>query len=182
MNLFDIFFLAIALSIDAGVVSFSQGLLICKNKHRNSFFLAIFTGFFQFVMPILGFILASIIYKYIKPFTTFIAFVIFLALGMKFILDAIKKGANKTKEICCLSLQCLLLIAIATSIDALGAGINFRFLDVPLLYASVIIGITTFIISLLGFYSGCIFKKFPSKYLEIISGLILIILALKVYI
>ncbi len=182
MNLYDIIFLAIALSIDAGVVSFSQGLIICKNKRKNSFLLALFTGFFQFLMPILGFVFASVIYEYVKTFASVIASAIFFVLGIKFIYDAIKKDVDTKSDICCLSLKCLLMIALATSIDALAAGVNFRFLDAPLFLASAIIGIITFVVSLLGFFSGYLFKKFPSKYLEIFSGIILIILALKIYV
>ncbi len=183
MNFSEIIFLAIALSIDAGAVSFSQGLIICKNKRKNAFLLAFFTGFFQFAMPILGFIFASLIYSYVKNFCSIIAFSIFLILGVKFIYDALKKDLdNNTPEICCLSLKCLLMLAIATSIDALAAGVNFRFLDTPLIFSSLIIGITTFLISLFCFWSCHIFKKFPSKYLEILSGLILIALAIKIYI
>ena len=183
MNLSEIIFLAIALSIDAGAVSFSQGLIICKNKSKNAFLLAIFTGFFQFLMPILGFIFASLIYAYVENFCSIIAFAIFFVMGVKFIYDALKKDLNNdTPEICCLSLKCLLMFALATSIDALAAGVNFRFLDTPLFFASLIIGITTFLISLFCFWAGHLFKKFPSKYLEILSGLILIALAIKIYI
>ena len=183
MNLSEIIFLAVALSIDAGSVSFSQGLIICKNKSKNAFLLAIFTGFFQFLMPILGFIFASLIYAYVENFCSIIAFAIFFVLGVKFIYDAVRKNSSqKEYEVCCLSARCLLMFALATSIDALAAGVNFRFLDTPLFFASLIIGITTFLISLFCFWAGHLFKKFPSKYLEILSGLILIALAIKIYI
>ena len=181
MNLSQIIFLAFALSIDAAAVSFSQGLIICKNKRRNAFLLAFFTGFFQFLMPILGFIFASLIYDYVKNFCSLIAFLIFLILGLKFVYDALMKQDKLNAEVCCLSFKCLLMFALATSIDALAAGVNFRFLDTPLFFASLIIGITTFLISLFCFWAGHLFKKFPSKYLEILSGLILIALAIKIY-
>ncbi len=178
MNLIDVIFLAFALSIDAMAVSFSNGLLCVKNKRKNAFLLALFAGFFQFLMPLIGYFFANLIYTYVKPYSSIIAFIIFLALGLKFLYDALFKGDTEA-SICCISLKCLFALAFATSIDALAAGVNLRFLNVDIFFSSLIIGLVTFLNALLGFYLGHLFKRFPSKYLEIFASLLLIFLAVK---
>ena len=179
MNLFDIIMLALALSIDACAVSFGWGLLFNKNKIRNALLLALFTGFFQFLMPVMGYFLADLIYSFVKPFASFVAFIIFMILGLKFIYDALFDKNSDKKVPLCLSFACLLSIALTASIDALVAGVNLRFMDVNILKSSLVIGIVTFINSLSGCFLGHLFKKFPSKYLEILSGLVLVALAIK---
>ncbi|MEI7475143.1 MAG: manganese efflux pump MntP family protein [bacterium] len=179
MSMVEIIFLAIALSIDAAVVSFSQGLVFCDNKRKNSLFLAFFVGFFQFLMPIIGWLLAKSVYKYIEAVSLWIAFAIFVILGIKFIKDAFEVEEKEKNTISCLSLQCLLMLAFATSIDALASGSTLFFLKVNIWLPSLIIGVITFFNSLIGFWSGYILKQFPSKWLEVSAGIILIILGFK---
>lgn len=179
MSNIEIIILAIALSIDACVVSFSNGLIFTKNKRINSFMLAFAVGFFQFLMPIIGFFSARNVNKYVEPYDHWIAFMIFAVLGAKFIKDAFKE--KKIEETnCYLCFKYILLIAVATSIDALGAGVSLAFLSTKILFPAIVIGVVTFINSLLGFWGGYLFKKFPTKNLEIFSGLILILLAFKI--
>ena len=177
MGIVEILFLAVALSIDAMVVSFSQGLIFKAQKRKNSLMLAFFLGFFQFLMPVLGYYCSIGVYKYLEFINKWIVFVIFLALGIKFILEVFEK--KEEKSICCLSLGCLTAFAIATSIDAFGAGITLCFSHVKILFPSIIIGIITFLNSLLGFWFGYLFKRFPAKYLQIIGGIILITLGIE---
>ncbi|MDD3436571.1 MAG: manganese efflux pump [Candidatus Gastranaerophilales bacterium] len=179
MSTIDILILAIVLSIDACVVSFSNGLIFTNNKRANSLMLAFSVGFFQFLMPIIGYFLAQSVNKYVEPYDHWIVFGIFILLGFKFIKDAFKK--EKTKKIdCYLCFSYIFLVSIATSIDALGAGVSIAFTKTPILLPAIIIGIITFINSLLGFWSGYLFKKFPIKNLEITGGVVLILLAFKV--
>ena len=180
MLLIEVIFLAIALSIDASVVSFSQGLIFTENKRKNSFYLAFWVGSFQAIMPVIGWFLAKSIYSYIEKIDHWIAFAIFLILGIKFIKDAFNENELKCDTPACLSFKCLLLLAIATSIDAMAAGATLYFMKVKILFPAIIIGLITFINSLIGFWSGYIFKEFPSKYLEISAGLILITLGFKI--
>lgn len=180
MTFIEILLLAIALSIDASVVSFSQGLIFNKNKRKNSLILALSVGFFQGLMPVIGWIIAQGVYKYIEAVDHWIAFVIFLILGLKFIYDAFNSDGEEKKQISCISLKCLLLLSIATSIDALAAGATIYFMSSPILLPAILIGTITFINSLIGFWSGYLFKKFPSKWLEIFAGLILIGLGFKI--
>lgn len=168
--------LAVALSIDAMVVSFSQGLIFREKKRKNSFLLGLFFGFFQFLMPVIGFFCALSVYKYLEVINAWIIFAIFMFLGIKFIKEAFEE---KEETISCISLMCFLTLAIATSIDALGAGVSLCFAHANIWFSSIIIGVVTFINSILGFWFGYLFKNFPSKYLEIFGGLILIGLAIK---
>lgn len=182
MTFIDILLLAVALSIDASVVSFSQGLIFDQNKRKNSFSLAFFVGAFQAIMPIIGWFIAKGLYKLIEAFDHWIAFSIFVALGIKFIYDALKKDEEEKEKVSCISLNCLLLIALATSIDALAAGATIYLLNSPILLPALVIGSVTFVNSLIGFWSGYVFKVFPAKILEIFAGLILIGLGAKVLI
>ena len=179
MNTIDILILAIALSIDACVVAFSNGLIFTQNKKVNSLLLAFSVGFFQFIMPIIGFFLAQSVNKYVEPYDHWIVFGIFILLGLKFIKDAFKEEKEE-QQTCYLCFSYILLVSIATSIDALGAGVSIAFTGTKILVPAIIIGVVTFINSLIGFWSGYVFKKFPTRNLEISSGVILILLAFKV--
>ena len=181
--LIECILLGLALSIDATVVSFSQGLVFTKNKRKNSTLLAFFVALFQFLFPIIGWWLATFIEGFVSGFANWIAAAIFTALGTKFILDAINKK-NEEEEQCTLatpylSLKFLLLVSVATSIDALGAGISLKFLNAPILLPALIIGVITFINSLIGFWSGYCFKSFDTTKLEISAGIILVLLGIK---
>ena len=180
MSFLEIIFLAIALSIDASVVSFSQGLCFSENKLKNSLTLAFFVGLFQAIMPIIGWFLARGVYKYVEAFDHWIAFVIFLFLGLNFIKEAIDDDEKIECSRTFISFQSLLLIALATSIDALAAGSTLYFVKAEIILPAIAIGVITFFNSLIGFWSGFVLKRFPSKYLEIVAGLILIALGVKV--
>lgn len=179
MNILDIIILAIALSIDACVVSFSNGLVFTQNKRINSLILASSVGFFQFLMPIIGYFSAQSISRYVESYAHWIVFSIFILLGVKFIKDSFKEE-KKEKIDCFFCMSYIFMISIATSIDALGAGVSIAFSKINIWIPAIIIGIITFINSLFGFWSGYLFKKFPTKNLEIAAGLILICLAFKI--
>lgn len=180
----DSLLLGVALSVDAMVVSFTQGLIFTKNKRANSTLLAFFVAFFQFLMPVIGWFLAKFIYNFVATCADWIAAVIFFLLGAKFITDTVKHK-DETTEICqqatpYLSLKFLFIVSIATSIDALGAGMSLRFLEKPILLPAIVIGVMTFINSLIAFWSGYCFKQFHSKGMELAAGSILILLAAKI--
>ncbi len=176
MSLFALVLLAIALSIDACVVSFAHGLVLEKSKIKNSLLLACFTGGFQALMPIIGFFITQSLFKYIQPASKWIVFAIFMYLGIKVIQEAFEDD----REIpTCLSFNCLLLVAIATSIDALAAGVTLSLTSTNIFKAVILIGTTTFFFSLGGYLGGCCLKKISTKYMEIFAGLILIFLSVK---
>ena len=181
--LVDSFILAVALSVDASVVSFSQGLILTRGAKLFSLVLAFCVGFFQFFMPLIGWFAAKFVHSYVEGFARWIAFGIFMILGLKIIADAIfdeKKQQEKSEEQNdAFSFKFLLAVSVATSIDALGAGVSFNLLNRAILFPAVLIGVITFINSLVGFWCGHCFKKSGSNLPRICAGIILILLAIK---
>lgn len=178
MGLFDILILAIALSMDACVVSFSNGLVYTKNKRVNSLMLATSVGFFQFLMPIIGYFFANFVSKFVEPYSHWVVFVIFVILGAKFIKDAFEEKEEKTLD-CYLCFKYIFIVSIATSIDALAAGVSLSLSGNSIMFPAIVIGVVTFINSILGFWGAYAFKNFPTRNLEISGGVILILLAFK---
>lgn len=176
MNLIDLILLAIALGIDCLVVSFSQGLIFNTNRLKSSIQLALVMGVFQGGMPLIGYVGTDYMYKFVLPYSKWIVFGIFLVLGLKFILESFQ---TKKEEIQCIGLKCLIGLGVATSIDALVSGSTLRLTETNLLVSGLIIGVVSFLMSMAGFWSGNYVKNIPSKYLEIVGGIILILLAVK---
>lgn len=179
MSLLSIFLLAIALGMDCLVVSFSQGLIYDSHKLRNSLLLACFMGFFQWLMPFFGYFGTSGISSLIEPYSKWIVFSIFFILGFNFIKESFQK--KETAKLC-ISFKCLISMGIATSIDALAAGVSIKLSNTPIILSTSIIGLGSFFLSLFGFCLAIFLKKLPSQILEIFGGLILIGLAFKQFI
>lgn len=176
MNYIDIILLAFALSIDVCVVSFSYGLCL-KDKHkRSALLLSFITGLFHMFMPILGYYFTDLLRVFIEPYANFIVFMIFMYLGVSFILDSFKNEGDKNL---CLNVKNVLLVAIATSIDVFSAGISLSLTSSPMKFSVMVMGLMAFTNSLVGYFLGFKSKIFKSSWLEIIGGLILIGLAIK---
>ena len=176
MTHLEIFLLALALSVDACVVSFSYGVCFNQNRLKNSLLLASFTGIFQGLMPCISYYLTSFFKTHIGPYAKIIVFTIFIYLGFKFIKESFENNKNKPN---CIGIGCLLLIGIATSIDAFSAGISLSLYGNRILKPALLITIVTFINSIIGFAVGQKLKNLPTKSLEIGAGLILISLGIK---
>ena len=176
MSYFSIFILALALSIDACVVSFSYGLKYDKERLKNALLLSSFTGIFQGLMPVIGYFLTNFVRSYIYPYSALIVFLIFSYLGFKFIVEA--NSPERKKELC-IDLKCLFLIGVATSIDAFSAGISLSLYGNKILKPALLIAFVTFINSNLGFFFGGKLKNLPTKFLEIFAGILLIFLGIK---
>jgi len=162
--------------MDCLLVSFSQGLIFKKNKRRNSFILGVTMGAFQGLMPCISYFFTDFVEHFIQPYSKWLVFLIFMCLGLKFIIESF---FEKDDEICFIEWKCLLWMGFATSIDAFAAGVSLKLTHTPILISALIIGIGSFLMSGFGFWLGYFFKKLPSKYLEILGGLILIFLAIK---
>lgn len=178
MSYLSIFILALALSIDACVVSFSYGLKYDKNRFKNAFLLSFFTGFFQGLMPVIGYFLTNFVREYVAPYSNLIAFLIFSYLGFKFITEANLPKNNEQKKLC-IDIKCLLLIGIATSIDAFSAGITLSLYGNLILKPAILIAFITYINANIGFFAGGRFKHLPAKNLEVTAGVLLLLLGLK---
>lgn len=176
MSLAAIILLAIALGTDCLVVSFSQGLIYKTDKVRNALLLAVSMGFFQWLMPFIGYFLTNSVFSSIEPFAKWIVFVIFFALGTKLIVESFERSEETT---ICMNWKCLISMGIATSIDALASGVSIKLSGTPLIFSTLMIGLMSFLMSLFGFSLANFFKKIPSNLLEIFGGLILIGLAVK---
>ena len=178
MSYISIILLAIALSIDACVVSFSYGLAFTENRFKNAIRLAACTGLFQGLMPVIGYYLTGFVKSFIEPYAGFIVFAIFTYLGVKFIKEAFEK--EKEKQLC-IDLKCLLLVGIATSIDALAVGVSFAAMNVNIFIAVSIIAAITFACSMIAVLIGKKCGDFLNQKAELFGGCILILIGLKIF-
>ena len=180
MDLLSLFLIAVGLSMDAFAVSVCKGLATPKYKLKYSMICGAWFGGFQALMPTVGYLLGVNFKKYITAIDHWIAFVLLALIGFNMIREALKnddEGADPS-----FTAKSMLLLAIATSIDALAIGITFAFLDVNIVAAVLFIGVCTFIISAAGVKIGSVFgTRFKSK-AEIAGGAILIILGLRILI
>ena len=175
--MYEILLLAVALSVDAMVVCFTQGLIFKDARAKLAFTLAFWFGLFQALMPLIGAFMTGLVYDYLVGISKWIVFIVFLCLGIKFIIEALRTSAEQTLK--CLSLPCILAFAVSTSIDALAAGVPLRLMNINLLLPLVLIGLVTFINSIIGFSLSGFLKNFNSKYIQIFGGLVLIGLGVK---
>lgn len=179
MSFFELFLLAIGLSMDAFAVSICEGLSMKKLNLNRAGILALFFGGFQAGMPLLGYLLGKNFQQYITSIDHWIAFILLAIIGGNMIKEALDKEEEK-KEDKQFNLKYVSVLAIATSIDALAVGITFAFLQVSIIPAVCLIGITTFILSFVGVKIGNVFgSKYKSK-AELLGGTILILIGLKI--
>ncbi len=184
MSFIDILLLGVGLSMDAFAVAICKGLAMRKVNKGQMLVIALFFGGFQALMPLIGWALGSTFAKKISAFDHWIAFVLLFYVGGKMVVDAIKEWKDKdtVEEMDPpLDFKELILLAIATSIDALACGVTFSFYEnFNILKAIVIIGVTTFIISAGGVYVGNIFgDKYKAK-AQLLGGVILVFLGVKI--
>lgn len=182
MSVFEILLLGLVLSLDAFCVSFIYGTNSIGKNNSVSFKIAAGTGFFQFLMPLIGAGLTTAVYSYIQNYTGLLAGVIFVFLGLKFIFEKTDYEGNSFKikgTEDTLSLDTILLISLATSIDALAAGSSMKLLKTHMYFASLIIGIITFIDSFIGFKLGHVLKKYTTDIFSKLGGIILIFFGVK---
>lgn len=179
MDYITLFLIAIGLSFDTFAVSVSTGLILKKIKFQQALKVAFVLAFLQSLMPLMGWFAGKQISQYIGNFDHWIAFVLLSILGIKMIIESYKSEEND-KNFNPLKFIVLLGIGIATSIDALVVGISFAFLQTNIWNAILIIGMVTFLVAMLGMLFG---KKIGSKFgkrIEIMGGLILISIGLKI--
>ena len=177
MDIFSIVFLAIALAMDAFGVSVTDGIIIKKVRISQAVKIGLFFGVFQFIMPCIGSFLAGIAYEYIESIDHWIAFILLLILGIKMIVEARKEEKELSKNP--LEFYVLTMMAIATSIDALAAGITIAAVGTPILMPAAIIGVVAFIFSFAGLYIGSRFGDILGEKAEIAGGLMLIFIGVK---
>ncbi|MBO5617813.1 MAG: manganese efflux pump [Pseudobutyrivibrio sp.] len=184
MSVLDIFLLGVGLSMDAFAVAICKGLAMKKVNKKQMLLIALFFGGFQALMPLIGWLVGSTFAKKIAAFDHWIAFILLAIVGGNMVVDAIKEWKEEDKvEIVDppIDFKELTLLSIATSIDALACGVTFSFYeDFNIIKAIAIIGVTTFVISAGGVYVGNIFgDKYKAK-AQLVGGIILIFLGIKI--
>ena len=162
MGFLELFLIAIGLSADAFSVSVCKGLNMRKLNLKHAYLIALFFGVFQAVMPLIGYLLGTGFSEYIEKFDHWIAFALLAFIGGKRVIEAIReKDGGPEEKTDALSTGELTVLAVATSIDALAVGITFAFLKVNILPSVLLIGVTTFALSLGGVLLG---NRFGAKY------------------
>ncbi len=181
MKLWTILFIAVGLAMDAFAVSVVTGSVYKDFKIRHALRMALFFGGFQAIMPVVGFLAGLGLVNYIAPYDHWVAFALLFFVGGKMIYESFRiEAAEKNRNPA--NLPVLLLLSFATSIDALAVGITLSLLKAPVGLAVTIIGLVTFGLSYGGVYLGKRFGHFFESKIEIIGGLILIAIGIKIVI
>lgn len=181
MSLTTIIFVAIGLAMDAFAVSVASGFAIKNLKLSNALKIAVSFGLFQAFMPIIGWLAGLSLRDFLSGIDHWVAFGLLSLIGLRMIYESMKLEPRK-KEINPLNTYVLLILSIATSIDALAVGLSFAFLMIVIVTPVIIIGIVTFLLSLIGVIIGNRLGHFFEKKIEIVGGLILIGIGLKILI
>lgn len=177
MSFLDLFILAVGLSMDAFAVSVCKGLSVRQLKFSHACTVGLYFGGFQFLMPLIGYLLGSQFQQYITSIDHWIAFVLLALIGA----NMIKESRGEAEQLNdSFSFLTMLPLAIATSIDALAVGITFAFLQVSVLPAVTFIGCTTFVLSAIGIKIGHVFGTRYKSRAELIGGIVLIAIGCKI--
>lgn len=179
MRLGTILLIAVGLAMDALAVSIVTGSVYKEFKLRHALRMALFFGGFQAFMPVIGYLAGLGLMNYIAPYDHWIAFALLLFVGGKMIYESFQiEEAQKTRDPS--NLPVLLLLSFATSIDALAVGLTLSLLQAPITLAVTIIGSVTFVLSYTGVYLGKRFGHLFESKAEIIGGLVLIAIGVKI--
>ena len=183
MGFVELFLIGVGLSMDAFAVSICKGLGMKRLNMKQALVIGLFFGGFQALMPLIGWALGTQLADFITPIDHWIAFILLVLIGGKMLLDAFREGdegdAGEPKDTR-LDFNELLMLAIATSIDALAVGITFAFLGVNIVWAIAIIGVTTFVLSVVGVAVGHAFGARYEKGATIVGGVVLILIGCKI--
>ena len=178
MGLIELFLIAVGLSMDAFAVSVCKGLAMPKCTFKKAAIVGLWFGGFQALMPAIGYVLGAQFQEAIASIDHWIAFVLLALIGGNMIHEALDNDEEEADA--GLDVKTMFLLAVATSIDALAIGITFAFLKVNIIPAVCFIGIVTFIISFAGVRIGNVFGARYKNKAEIVGGIILILLGLKI--
>ncbi len=177
MSFLEMLFIGISLAMDAFAVSVCKGLSIKKLSFKKVVIIALYFGIFQGLMPYIGFKLGTAFEDIIVKIDHWIGFILLTIIGSNMIKESRTPNEEHNEEV---DFETMLPLAVATSIDALAVGITFAFLKVNIILSVLVIGIITFILSLIGVIIG---NKFGSKYeskAELLGGIILIVIGIKI--
>ena len=179
----ELFLLGVGLSMDAFAVSVCKGLGMRKLNKKQAVIIGLYFGGFQALMPLIGWLLGSQFQKYITSIDHWIAFILLGFIGGKMIIEAVREwNEEEIVEVTDAPIdhKNMLVLAVATSIDALAVGITFAFLQVSILPAVTVIGCTTFVLSAAGIKIGHVFGARYQSRAELAGGIVLIVLGCKI--
>jgi len=171
-------FIALALAMDSFSVAIANGLANKTFKTTKALKISAFFGFFQAIMPIIGWYAGAYILDLISSFDHWVAFFLLTFIGSKMIYESIKNGPDKLAN--SLSIKGLLILSIATSIDALAVGLSISLLNVSIMTLVIVTGVVTFALSFFGVYIGGRFGCILKNRVEALGGLILVVIGLKI--
>lgn len=182
MDVVSIVLIAVGLAMDAFAVSIVSGISLKNPRTSQAAVFGLFFGMFQFIMPIIGWYMGSYFAEYIEMYAHWVAFLLLAVIGVKMILESLKNdGETEPKqESSIMNLQNLIILAVATSIDALAVGISFAAMNTNIWFAAIIIGIVAFLFSYCGVLLGKKLGVLVGKKMETIGGVILIIIGIKI--
>ena len=176
MGNLELTLLSIGLAMDAFAVSVCKGISISKDQTKEAIKIGLYFGTFQAIMPLLGYLFGVKICYTVESIDHWLAFIILSLIGINMIKDAkISEKQNKKTDI-----KTMLILSIATSIDALAIGMTFAFLKVNIIKAVSVIGIITFILSLIGVLISKFIKPKNTNKSEIFGGITLILIGFKI--
>ena len=179
MGIFELFVLAVGLSMDAFAVSVCKGLSLGKITKKHMCLAGAWFGGFQALMPLIGYFAGRFFADYITKYDHWIAFILLVIIGGSMIKEAFEEEEEMDNS---MDAKSMFILAVATSIDALAVGVTFAFLKVAIIPAVTFIGVITFVCSAAGIKIGSIFgAKYKAK-AEIAGGVILVLIGLKILI
>ena len=188
MEFFSVVVIAAGLAMDAFAVSLTNSTVIKGLELKHGLRMALFFGFFQMIMPVIGWAAGLTFSGYIDRFSHWVAFGLLVFVGGRMIYSELvpkkedEEGCRDEDGRDCRHLPTLFLLSVATSIDAMAVGLSFAMINVAIILPSVIIGAVTFIISLIGYFLGCRLGHRINFSLDIIGGIILIGIGFKILI
>ena len=178
MGLWELFILALGLSMDAFAVSVCKGLGLGKIQGKHMCLAGAWFGGFQALMPLIGFYLGRFFARVITAYDHWIAFALLAVIGGKMVWEALDPEEESVDA--SMDWKTMLLLAVATSIDALAVGVTFAFLEVDILPAVLFIGCTTFVCSAVGVKVGSVFGARYKQKAELAGGVVLVLIGLKI--
>jgi len=177
MNLAEIVILATALSMDAFAVSICKGLSVCRVKLKHMLICGAYFGFFQALMPTIGYFLGEGVGGYISAVSDFVAFALLCIIGVSMIKESFEDEKSESPDF---GFHTMVILAIATSIDALAAGFTLSIKDASIFFAAPVIGAITFAFSFAGVKIGNVFGCRYKNTSERIGGIVLILMGIKI--
>ena len=178
MDMLTIILIAIGLAMDAFAVSIAKGITISNHRKKTALVMATFFAVFQMFMPVIGWLAGLGLEELIMGIDHWIAFGLLALIGARMIYDSTKKEDPQRESN--IRLHALLILSVATSIDALMVGLSFAFLQTAIVIPIIVIGIVTFSLSYLGFHFGNVIGNILGSKIKVIGGVILIAIGVKI--